>query len=577
MSYYSFLKNHWRFIILIILSVFFFTFGSFYIFQSTQENKFLKFSSPDETANYFFTKLYAEKNKLQYSEPLNGISKNIVHPRSIGVVNGYLVPMSFLGIILVYGIIAKFTSLIIIPYLTLFFALIGVLFFYGFVKNIFSIKNKSGSGSDIAFVSAMLMFCLTPYWYYSLKPMFHNVLFIVLLIIGLFFLTNLNDSKLNSSKIQNWKANLFLFLSGIFIGLAIITRISELLWLLPVLIIIGSFNIKKLDILKITLFLSGIFLTILLIFYYNQILYNNPFKSGYPEMNKVMCQTANETFEFIFKHNHLPIGSYFTDIKSKIFYFGWHPREAFLAFSHYWLEMFYWLSLPSILGILIFIIKKRYHNKKRIFFLISYVLASIILIIYYGSWVFHDNPDPTRITIGNSYTRYWLPIYVFSLPFASIFILKFLQLLKKRNLRYLSLILILFIFSCLFYPSLMWNSEEGLGILSSLSAKSFIDYKQIINLTKKDGIIITIYGDKLMFPQRRIVYGKFDDKNMIKQYANLAKFNQLYYYGFSFRQKDLDYLNNRKLKQVNLGIRGVKRINKDMSLYKLVKIKNKQE
>ncbi len=73
-------------------------------------------SSPDENANYYFSRLVAEESTLKKYEPLNENIDAIVHPRSVNVNrDNYLVPGSFLGLPIIYGIIGKiFTPNIII-------------------------------------------------------------------------------------------------------------------------------------------------------------------------------------------------------------------------------------------------------------------------------------------------------------------------------------------------------------------------------------------------------------------------------------------------------------------------------
>ena len=40
------------------------------------------------------------------------------------------------------------------------------------------------------------------------------------------------------------------------------------------------------------------------------------------------------------------------------------------------------------------------------------LVVSAWLLVVYGSWWFSDNPDPTAITLGSSYVRYFLPLYI---------------------------------------------------------------------------------------------------------------------------------------------------------------------
>ena len=90
--------------------------------------------------------------------------------------------------------------------------------------------------------------------------MFHNILFIVLLIIGLYYLIELINNK---QKKRKYFLLICSALSGFFIGLAVITRTSELLWIAPVLFMLLLFNIKKIGIVKLIIFFSFLFLAIL--------------------------------------------------------------------------------------------------------------------------------------------------------------------------------------------------------------------------------------------------------------------------------------------------------------------------
>src|SRR3989338_2867794 len=60
-----------------------------------------KLNSPDETANYFFIKQFAQSGELSVREELNLVSP-IVHQRSVNVRGDQLVPGGFIGLILLY-------------------------------------------------------------------------------------------------------------------------------------------------------------------------------------------------------------------------------------------------------------------------------------------------------------------------------------------------------------------------------------------------------------------------------------------------------------------------------------------
>src|SRR3989339_67729 len=94
-------KNKCFFIVCLLAFVFFLGTSSFYFLA--QSDGFIKWTSPDETANYIFTKLYAQSSKLTITEKYNLYTESIMHPRSFRADGEILKPVSFLGIILSFN------------------------------------------------------------------------------------------------------------------------------------------------------------------------------------------------------------------------------------------------------------------------------------------------------------------------------------------------------------------------------------------------------------------------------------------------------------------------------------------
>ncbi|MCK5320938.1 hypothetical protein KAJ61_06150, partial [Candidatus Parcubacteria bacterium] len=141
----------------------------------------------------------------------------------------------------------------------------------------------------------------------------------------------------------------------------------------------------------------------------------------------------------------------------------------------------------------------------------------------------------------------------------------------NKKFYYISLrIIFLIIF---FYGSLsfvLYGSEEGLIFLAQRQKESRAEYNQVLKLTENNSAIITFYHDKLFFPERKVIVGLFDDKRMVAKYANLVELLPVYYYNFTLPQKDIDYLNNKRLAEAGLGIEKVRQITSDFTLYRLV-------
>ncbi len=611
------------FIVIILALVFFMGTSSFNFYTQNYSpdgsKDFVKWAAPDESANYIFTKLYAQTGEVKITENYNLYTSDIMHPRSLRSDYGDIKPVSFLGIILIFGSLAKLFSYKIIPFLTPFFASLGIVAFYFLIKKIF---NKSN-----ALLSAFLLASFPPYIYYTTRSMFHNVLFTVLLLFALTFLVYAFQNKkkrkyLLSKKMKasdafiflkrkkkqaslfasnkfinrhfdfkkiNYLSYFFISLSGIFLGLAIITRSSELLWLLPLFLFLWLFNIKKIGFLKLLIFLAFVFIAVLPAGLYNKVLYGGYFYGGYSEMNSSLAGITSAGMDFI---KAVPqarlnvVGETSQKIKEIVFYFGLHPKFSLKMAYEYFIKMFCWIFWPALFGFLIFLFQVRKYKKRHFVYLGGLIIISFILIIYYGSWEFHDNPDASRHTIGNSYTRYWLPIYLGALPFASLFIMrltraiaslifkfksiKFFQNRKNKKFVFNSLRAVIIIF--FFYISINFvlaGSEEGLIFLAERQKQSKAEWEEIIKLTEGNSTIITRYHDKLLFPERKVIVGLFDDQNMVQEYANLVKLLPVYYYNFSLPEKDIKYLNQKRLYEAGLQIEKVKQITSDFSLYRL--------
>jgi len=588
----------WPLLAVVLLAVCFLLAAASYNYF-VQRDGFTKWLSPDETANYIFSKLYGQTGEMQIFEKYNLIGNGIIHPRSFGSFSGALQPVSFLGIILIYGSIAKLVGYGVIPFLTPIFAAIGLVFFYLLIRKIFGRKN--------ALISVFILAVFPPYFYYSARSMFHNILFIVLLIIGFYFMAMMAERKQDAvakaikPKLPSW---IFSAAAGLFIGLAITARASELIWLAPILIIIWLFYLREIGLTKLIIFLSFLFLAILPNLCWNQILYGSPLLGGYPEMNQSI-QTIAQAGQDLVKTTATGELAYHEEIigkiKGAIFHFGFNPRESLKMFYYYFVSMFPWLFWPFVFGFFLFLQGFSKWGKKHLVYLISYIFIFFILLFYYGSWKFNDNPDPGSFTIGNSYTRYWLPIYLGALPLASMFLLRFtraifprreknptqdslldhttivgraksqLGALKRQffvNSSRIAIIALVYFFSISF---ILFGSEEGLIYSFQNQKGAKLEQEKVLALTEPSSVIITKYHDKFFFPERKVIVGLFDDNSMNGNYAQLVKYLPVYYYNFTFPEKDIKYLNEKKLKAVGLQVEPVKKITNDFTLYKLVK------
>lgn len=561
----------------------------------TQDKNYTKWTSPDETANYFFSKRLSETGQLAYFDSAAVVGDNLVMPRSLRSDFGWVKPVSFLGIILTYGSLGAWFGVGIIPFLTPFFAALGIIIFYLLVSYIF--KNKR-----IGLLSAFLLATFPVYIYYTVRSMFHNILFIVLLLIGVYLFALALGEKRKEKIWESFK-NKFLifkiererslsmiciFFAGLFTGLAIITRTSELLWLLPAFTFIWLFYARRLGLIKLVLFLAGLFLALLPVAYWNNILYESSFRGGYNEMNRSLDEISNASSEVVkmtFQGQVDKYRDYFFTLTHNIFYFGFNPSQSIIMFRYYVLEMFPILVYLGAIGFLLLLVQNIKHfRKKYLVYIFVWAILGTILVFYYGSWKFNDNPDPGRFTIGNSYTRYWLPIYLMLLPLVALAIYRItralflisdktkgqiqkilaggLQAVAVLAVSYIGIIFVLF------------GSEEGLAYLYYNNLAERDNAEKVFSLTAPEGIIITQYYDKFFFPERRIIMGKLPNDEILTAASKLVKYYRVYYYNFYLNDKDVAYLNERKFLPYNLEMKLVKKINAKFGLYELIEKQN---
>ncbi|MEA3272276.1 MAG: hypothetical protein U9P90_01245 [Patescibacteria group bacterium] len=530
------MKNKYQLITLGVLGVIF-----FFIYSYLSLTTPLIFNSPDETANYFFAELYAEEGRLWESEPLEFAAGNSIFPRSIKALGGRLVPVGFLGLPLTYGLIAKVIGTWSILFLTPLFAVFAVLAFYGIIRKIFS--------NNVAFLSSILMFALPPFWYYATRGLFHNLLFVSFLIIAIYFLQKAYSNTDVYEKVRSLNAPSgligllgsfkflhkfsFYALGGLFLGLTLTTRLSEFWWIMIICAIMfflgyGDPHLRRFESRRygIVIIIAFFILTFTPFLYQNQILYDSPFATGY--------QTQISDSASVISTDSVPIVN--NASASLVLPFGFHPKTIVWSAYNYYLMFFPWLVIPAFLGILIFLFEKKMSYNKSLYFLI-FCLITGWLLIYYGSWKFHDNIDPSKITIGTSYLRYWLPSFIMLLPFLSKFILFLSGLWKKKVWKYglpIALVALFFYFS---FFSVFYSEDEGIFQVKQTLAGYDLRSQEVLELTEEDAIIITDRSDKLFFPERRIIYPLRSARtyNLIPK---LIDFVPIYYYGISLSEEE---------------------------------------
>lgn len=514
--------------------IFFFIYSSIYFSlrpQATGDDMWI-FNTPDETANYFFIERLAQENSFRYSEPLNQIGQfNLVHPRSTKVVNDEIVPGNFAGFLLIMAVLAKLFSVGAIPFLIPIFSVLAVVCFYSILKKIFS--------ENIAFWSSVLLLLTPAFWYYNSRSLFNNVLFIDFLIIGVWFLFRFLQSK----KIRS------LAISGILLGLALSMRASDLIW---VAFLVGSifiYNRKNLVwkhwlIMAISVILA--FLPVLII---QNNLYGSPLVTGYnPEIGATL--SGGNFYLNIAKQLLLPFGFHVFNIISNLYYF--------------FVKIFWWQFALSLIGVAA--LMKSWRNQqtdnKEKYYLAVATLVIIFVAIYYGSWKFFDNLIASPL-IGSSQTRYLLPVYILSLPWAAKAIIWLAGFFKNKKINQLFIIFIVAVFGGLSADVVLYQGPESLMSVKKTVLSYHEISKNIRNKAEPKAVIVSGYSDKLFFPKRAVIF-YWHEPEFLADIEKIVKIVPVYFYS-------IDYINdiNYIVDNSDLSESLILEINEREALYRL--------
>lgn len=537
------------------LALLFFTIYSSFVAYTTLQGVgsvgYAIFNWPDEMANYFFIDKFIDTSAFLHAEPLNSLTANVFHARSINVLGDNLVPVGFLGILIIFGFIGKIITIYGVTLLTPLFAIIGALAFRGIIRQVFSQK--------IADISTLLLLTLGSYWYYASLVMLPTILFVSLLLVGIYFYL-----RQGQTVILKWQI-FFSLISGLFIGLALITRPVEFIWVGIILLVTFIFYRQKVRWYQICLFLFSLLIPFSLMLAYNQATYGNVLSVGYLRFQHSTNLIEQMPSEFTISKQSTTLAY----LQAIFLPFGFHPKLMVLNFYKYFLK-FLWPYVILFLGGLILLWrnkrKKRIEKKEKIFVLIGFCISAW-LVIYYGNWLLADKLVLAQNTISSSYVRYWLPINIIILPIIAYLIVELNNLkLSKKIITsiQISLIVILILFSA----NLVYRTPgDGFIAQHQTIARYYEQAKLVQSIVPADAIIIVDRADKLFFPKYRVIVFN-GDASIFPRLKNLATNLPLYYFTDS-PDTNIQTINQTNLLHLKMTLTQPRKIDDQFRLFKL--------
>jgi hypothetical protein len=458
-------------------------------------------NSPDEAANAFWAGQVATGRPLAVRDVVIGFGAGAIHPRSMAVNGDALVPGSFPGLILMFGALKLLLHLpfhLITPLMT---ALSGLLFGL-LVARLFD--------RHAGFWAAALFFVHPAVIYYASRGLFHNVLFIDLLIVAatFFVLRPLRSRFGRGETIDD-------VLGGFFFAWAMMTRTSEALWAIPAFALFlpfaGSIRWRRL-----VAALVGAALPAFLFLFINASLYGSPFRTGYNPA-PAAAQAVPATIASSAPASTVPLLPQT---------FGFHPR---LILEHLWsygLSFFWWFSLLAIIGLAWWLIEWKKARTPQVAFASATAVVCAWLAAFYGSWLLFDRFDPTQVTIGVSYVRYFLPAYVVGVPFAAFALAKISRSFGKPWIAAGAFLLI----SVLSVRLAVFAGDESLNRVHLTLEGNAEKKRVLLQAIPPDAVVMTERFDKLLVPERIRLITATDPSSFSAAEA-AASFAPVYWYG----------------------------------------------
>lgn len=484
-----------------------------------------KYASPDETAVVVVAERLASGESARVQESL-AVAYPWLHPRSWVSQGTALVPVGFLGWPLLLSPWVTLFGSIVLPWVAWMWFLSGLYAFYRLLRQRFS--------SYSAAVGVLMMAATPMVLLYANRALFPNP---AILSAFLWSIWTLDLAKRQSR---------YSFLAGILMGVAVIIRPIELVWMLPWWI----WKLSELPRTKrhfLPLCLMG--LSVLILFFaLNQVVYGYWWRVGYWIGDNVPLNTKMVL-------NDSPI------TLKRIFPFGIHPRAIWWNLQSFTRDFLwpFWLLLGAALVSYLSSFKRTIENCKQALsspFLWISAWTVLSLLVVYGSGVYQDHIQPGAITVGNSFLRYLLPLT----PLIGVGAAFLFETYRERK-RFAWFASLLMIGVCSFgMYAVTIKDDEGV-VATRMELRRYADiHEQALTIFPKGSVIISDRSDKVFSSSFRAV----SPRPSLEEMARLVKDSEAHVevgiFARPFSQRERDDIRGFGLEVLEVGVFGRERL-----------------
>jgi len=508
------------------------------------------FVSPDENAAYVFAKAFADTGELSIPESLNEELGGLLHPRSVVGFGAAIVPASFIGFVVLLGVVGTIFGDAAMYVVTPLLAVLAVMLWRDSIRRVF--KDEL-----LADAAAFLLLIHPAFWYYTGRVMMHNVAFLALLVAGLWWCL---ARPLASRARDRYRAQLRLIdfgIGGALFGAALIVRTSEIIWLTLAIVAVFAVYRAQLGWRALVTFALGFALALSTLGLLNAATYGGPLTNGY---------TARYPYAAIVISDTEATAVIDQPKTNLLLPFGFHERVILNNVMNYGFKLYPWMSVLALVGLVLAVVENNDRRQLwRTLAVFTLALATWFAIVY-GSWKIIDNPDPSIISLGNSHVRYWLPLFALASIFGARTLVYMVGDRSRLRLAFTSGIVVL---ATLLSLELVFFGHDGYQPSRAALATFIVKGERILSATETESIIVADRADKYLFPERRVVVPLRSEATYAALPAMLEQ-APVYYFGITLPAKDLAYLNDQKLKPLGVRIEFIETLSEE-SLYRFVK------
>lgn len=485
----------------------------------------LAFSQLDIAINYDAIYNQLIFDRWLFPEPLSSLSEEQLHPRSTTIIFDQISPIGFPGVVVLIAMLLRplliifgshSLNLLVVGFIPL-IAVLTPWLLYAVLTPFFRWR--------IALFSALLLYVMPLWWYYANWPAQHHTLLI-------FFIVSFLYCSLQSARrhvATPWRVVFSLF-AGISFALAIYMRPVEMWWLMGILLAMIIQQRKHIYFLhQLFPFLVGAILIAIAFFYTQSIFYGHALSSGY------VIPQANGSGGSIVVERVMA-----SPLIRALWPYGLNIVNIVTNAYHYLFRLVFPWAIFAGIGIVVTL-----KNRERLSFHRSAVYtwyflgASLWLLLYYGSSSFFDSLMGHIPTVGTSYTRYFLPIYVFALPLVVRGIVTLRQFFPVQQ-RFIVTI-VSFILLLVHSYHVVFTGPDGLSMLQKNIQQFYTERNNVLLHTPLDAIIVTDRSDKYIFPYRRVIVTAADEEQKALRAITmlLSKGYPLFWYTYVPEQSGL--------------------------------------